>query len=278
MLRHYNCISFDVGQSDGSTKTEKILESAYDISCESPSYGAWTAYASFMLFVYPIGIPFLYWVLLFQHRTHINPDVSENPLSEIEGSSDERPRSPSAEAYMELRQRISLSRQDSSARNLMTELLGHSEVSTEEIQERKLLTRNADPSIRHLLFLFEEYEPRCYQFVVFECVRKLALTGLLIFVFAGSATQIAIGLLIAVLSEKFVAHFRPYIDDTDDNLANVGNTQIILVPRPAFNIFFVKDHMELAGIHCLPDDFHQAHGRAERRSGGFIPEIGRAHV
>ena len=73
----------------------------------------------------------------------------------------------------------------------MTELLGHSEVSTEEIQERKLLTRNADPSIRHLLFLFEEYEPRCYQFVVFECVRKLALTGLLIFVFAGSATQIA---------------------------------------------------------------------------------------
>ena len=145
VLRHYNCISFDVGQSDGSTKTEKILESAYDISCESPSYGAWTAYASSMLFVYPIGIPFLYWVLLFRYRKHINPDVGKNPLSEIEGSSDERPRSPSAEAYMELSQRISLSRQDSSARNLMTELLGHSEVSTEEIQERKLLTRNADP-------------------------------------------------------------------------------------------------------------------------------------
>ena len=120
----------------------------------------------------------------------------------------------------------------------MKEMLGLSKVSTAEIQQRKLATRNADPSIHHLLFLFEEYEPRCYQFVVFECIRKLALTGLLIFVFAGSATQIAIGLLIAVLSEKFVAHFRPYIDDTDDNLANVGNTQIILVPRPAFNIVF----------------------------------------
>ena len=121
----------------------------------------------------------------------------------------------------------------------MKEVLGLSEVSMVEIQQRKLATRNADPSIHHLIFLFEEYEPRCYQFVVFECVRKLALTGLLIFVFAGSATQIAIGLLIAVLSEKCFAHFRPYIDDTDDNLANVGNTQIILVTRPVFASFYV---------------------------------------
>ena len=39
---------------------------------------------------------------------------------------------------------------------------------------------------QRLLYLLPDnsrtrYEPRCYQFVVFECVRKLALTGLLIF-------------------------------------------------------------------------------------------------
>ena len=57
------------------------------------------------------------------------------------------------------------------------------------------------------------YEPRCYQFVVFECVRKLALTGLLIFIYPESASQIAIGLLIAVLAKEVYAQRRPYIED-----------------------------------------------------------------
>ncbi|EGB12426.1 hypothetical protein AURANDRAFT_61102 [Aureococcus anophagefferens] len=92
VLRFYNCVSYEEGFSDGSTETIKVLEADHDISCTSPSYkGIWSTYALAMLFVYPVGIPLLYWVLLFR------------------------------------------------------------------------------------------YEPRCYQFVVFECIRKLALTGLLIF-------------------------------------------------------------------------------------------------
>ena len=41
---------------------------------------------------------------------------------------------------------------------------------------------------------FAEYEPRCYLFIMEnECVRRLMLTGLLIFIYAGSHTQITVG-------------------------------------------------------------------------------------
>ena len=246
VLRFFQCVSYDKGMADGSTEVLKVLEADHDISCESPSYHAWKAYAAVMLFVYPIGVPVLYWTLLFRHREQINPEVNDSPLGEIEEPDEGRPRSPSAEAYLRISERFSFTRQNSSARDLMKSVLGLNKLSQEEIQRHKLAVRNADDSIHHLLFLFEEYEPRCYQFVVFECARKLALTGLLIFVYAGSASQIGIGLLIAILSDKYYTHVRPYIEDTDDNLANVGNTQIILVFIASL-MLFIKEMDEQSG-------------------------------
>ena len=83
VLRFYNCVTFDEGLADGSTETLKVLEADYDISCKSPSYeGVWSAYALIMMFVYPIGIPSLYWIQLFRYRKRINPDVDTSRLSD----------------------------------------------------------------------------------------------------------------------------------------------------------------------------------------------------
>ncbi|KAH8057444.1 hypothetical protein JL721_9693 [Aureococcus anophagefferens] len=72
-----------------ATETIEVLEADHDISCTSPSYkGIWSTYALAMLFVYPVGIPLLYFVELFRYRKHINPDVDESRLGEIEDSSD----------------------------------------------------------------------------------------------------------------------------------------------------------------------------------------------
>ena len=35
-----------------------------------------------MMFVYPIGIPSLYWIQLFRYRKRINPDVDTSRLSD----------------------------------------------------------------------------------------------------------------------------------------------------------------------------------------------------
>jgi len=155
VLRFYNCVSYEEGFSDGSTETIEVLEADHDISCTSPSYkGIWSTYALAMLFVYPVGIPLSYCLLLFRYRKQLDPDVDESRLSEIEDTSDGRPRSASAEAYTKLNERLPL--QNSSARDLMKTMLGANTVSAAELQKRKLATRNKDESIHHLLFLFEE--------------------------------------------------------------------------------------------------------------------------
>ena len=153
VLRFYNCVSYEEGFSDGSTETIRVLEADHDISCDSPSYkGAWSTYALAMLFVYPAGIPLSYCLLLFRYRKQLNPDVNETWLGKIEDSNDGKPRSTSMEAYLDAR----LSEQSSSARDLMTTMLGTNAVSAAEMQKRKLATRDADESIQHLAFLFEE--------------------------------------------------------------------------------------------------------------------------
>ena len=116
----------------------------------------------------------------------------------------------------------------------------------EELQQRKMEVRDGDASIRHLDFLFAEYEPRCYLFVVFECLRRLMLTGLLIFVYAGSLTQITVGLLLAYLSYAVMSSYSPYIEDVDDRLADVGQSQIVLVFIASL-MLFIKDMDEQDG-------------------------------
>ena len=64
--------------------------------------------------------------------------------------------------------------------------------------------------------------------------------------YPGSASQIAIGLLIAYLSSQVYTYSRPYIEDADDNLANVGNAQIVLVFIASL-MLFIKDMDEQDG-------------------------------
>ncbi|KAH8047988.1 calcium ion binding protein [Aureococcus anophagefferens] len=167
VLRFYNCVSYEEGFSDGSTETIKVLEADHDISCTSPSYkGIWSTYALAMLFVYPVGIPLLYWVLLFRYRKQLDPSVDVSRLSEIEDTSD-----------------------------------------GDRLHDDSMTVRCRYP---------------------------------------GSASQIAIGLLIAFLSMQVYTYSRPYIEDADDNLANVGNAQIVLVFIASL-MLFIKDMDEQDG-------------------------------
>ena len=128
------------------------------------------------------------------------------------------PETPQEHAYFKFREKES-----ESMRDLRHKAFEHVEVvalSLDEVQERKMEARAEDHDIQHLAFLFGEFEPRCYLFVVFECLRRLALTGLLIFVYNGSATQVVVGLFIAVISKHVMSEFNPYIEDSDDLCIN----------------------------------------------------------
>ena len=46
--------------------------------------------------------------------------------------------------------------------------------------------------IAHLRFLYDSYEPRCMYFEVVECARKLMLTGMLVFFFPETPSQVRV--------------------------------------------------------------------------------------
>ena len=72
------------------------------------------------------------------------------------------------------------------------------------------------------------------------------LTGLLIFIYAGSLTQITVGLLLAYLSYAVMSSYSPYIEDVDDRLADVGQSQIVLVFIASL-VLFARDMPEQEG-------------------------------
>ncbi|KAH8074590.1 Nfx1-type zinc finger-containing protein [Aureococcus anophagefferens] len=121
-------------------------------------------------------------------------------------------------------------------------------------QAAKLKLRERDESISHLSFLFEEYEPRCYLFVVPDLFRKLCMTSLLVFIYPGSATQIATGLLIALISAKVYSYAAPYIEYSDDAVAELAQTQIVIIFFMCLMIFVTKKMEEQSG---QPGDLFQ---------------------
>ncbi|KAH8047699.1 Nfx1-type zinc finger-containing protein [Aureococcus anophagefferens] len=123
-----------------------------------------------------------------------------------------------------------------------------------EATSREAEAQREDESISHLSFLFEEYEPRCYLFVVPDLFRKLCMTSLLVFIYPGSATQIATGLLIALISAKVYSYAAPYIEYSDDAVAELAQTQIVIIFFMCLMIFVTKKMEEQSG---QPGDLFQ---------------------
>ncbi len=222
VLRFFNCVEYDSVDANGRLKTLRVLQADHGISCDSPSYKKWSVYAGIMVFIYPVGIPLLYFAELWYHRKAINPDVVAGYAVINPDASAGAP--PAADAPPD-------GDAPPAGLTIMTE---------KDVQELKIKRRSEDKSIQHLEFLFRDYEPRTYLFIVFECVRRLALTGMLIFIFPGSASQIVVGLFVAVFSQLIIAAAGPYHEDQDDTLATVGQFQIVLVFISSF-VLLVKD-------------------------------------
>ena len=55
--------------------------------------------------------------------------------------------------------------------------------------------REGNEKLHKIAFLWQDYEPELWWFEVFDCVRRLSLTGLLVFVFKGQASQIVVAMV-----------------------------------------------------------------------------------
>jgi hypothetical protein len=97
---------------------------------------------------------------------------------------------------------------------LFTSLLVPQRHSLQEAEERR---NNSD--LVKTSFLWSMYEPNMWWFEVFECFRRLMMTGMLIFVAPGSASQIVVAMLLSIAAIVAFVHWRPYFYEEDDDLA-----------------------------------------------------------
>jgi len=85
--------------------------------------------------------------------------------------------------------------------------------------EKDAVKRERNPEVQKLSFLWAMYEPRLWWWEIFECVRRISMTGMLIFVRPGSASQLVLAMILAVASVVAFVKWRPYVFEEDDNLA-----------------------------------------------------------
>ena len=67
-------------------------------------------------------------------------------------------------------------------------------------EEQVILDRESDESIQNYVFLWGSYRPSAWWYEIFECLRRLSLTGALVFLKQGSLTQIAAGNAICIIA------------------------------------------------------------------------------
>jgi len=203
VLTYFSCSRFD----DGFRRGLRVITSELSIKCTNKRYRKWRVYAGIMIGIWPVGVPLVFATLLWRDRAKLNPALDEprrakDGVDKTEG--------------LQRRERR------------------HMEAIN---QREKLELRDADHSLEALKFAFEDYEPRCYLFPIFEIVRRIFLTSVLTIFYPGSTRQSVIGLLGAMLAGVVYNHFEPFIEDDDNTVSAVAQGDLVLIYFAALAVF-----------------------------------------
>jgi hypothetical protein len=104
-------------------------------------------------------------------------------------------------------------------------------------QQRKQLHTSTDPStqsrdsnlsLRKTRFLWQTYKPALYYWEVVECIRRLLLTGTMVFIFPNTTAQPAIACLLAASAVVLVLWWKPHADSMDASIYVLGAIIVFL--------------------------------------------------
>jgi len=182
IFQAFDCDHLDDGKS--------YLRADYSIDCSSSEYNFIVVWARVFIFVYPLGIPICYFWILFQQKEDLNPSLGNEfigvLIDEINSTADE---------YIneDVPKNIGL-----------------------KFQNIKEDIRNEKDTVQILKFLFVDYKPHLWWWEVIECLRRLMLTGMLVFFEDESDIQILVGICISLFSIFMYSHFKPLLNDNDN--------------------------------------------------------------
>jgi hypothetical protein len=84
------------------------------------------------------------------------------------------------------------------------------------------------PELKPTKFLWESYSKGFYYWEVIECVRRLLLTGAVVFIVPGTAAQAAIACVMAVFTMGVAQYYKPHADPLDGQIYTGGSVIIFL--------------------------------------------------
>ena len=186
VFQMFNCDdNFESGSS--------YLKADYRLECDGDEYAGYLGYTIFMIFVYPIGIPFFYLFCLWFHSKGIlGQNEDENGFLHDSGLD--------STVLSRLRNSNSVNRS-----SLTT-------FSNDIIKRREIERACADPVTSPYASLFGAYKPEFWYWECIECVRRLSLTGLLVFMYPGSEKQVLLAMLICFFWMIIYSIIQPHLE------------------------------------------------------------------
>jgi hypothetical protein len=91
-----------------------------------------------------------------------------------------------------------------------------------------MISRHTDDTLRSTRFLWKSYTPNMYYWEVIECMRRLLLTGAIVFIAPGTSAQAAVACVLAVASLTIAVYCRPHAEALDGQIYTVGAVIIFL--------------------------------------------------
>ena len=116
----------------------------------------------------------------------------------------------------------------------------------------------------HLIMLIDPYHPKFFYFEIVECVRKMLLIGVTVFIERGSFTQMVLAQIVAVISFGLYAATQPYADPLDNYLMTyyerVGTDDTLHITIKTFTEDFLKsDELIEISAEQFPQLVRMAH-------------------
>ncbi|CAN0045690.1 unnamed protein product, partial [Scytosiphon promiscuus] len=88
--------------------------------------------------------------------------------------------------------------------------------------------RESNPRVATTSDLWKPYKPSAYYYEVVECCRRLLLTGVVVFIYPGTAAQIAVTLLMAFFFVVLAEVLAPYTSGWDAWLSRIGHAVVFV--------------------------------------------------
>lgn len=271
----FTCVSIDPDNTIPGTPL--VMKNSVNVSCESSRYQLGVLYALVMLVVYPIGIPFFYFYVLYINKE----DISRRKWKRVGDAIviiEEDEAAATKDEEVKTDTNTNLEKADDKESGTHIQELSHTKkskpigdqaviikempidevavaVQAEDEQEKmalNIVSSNNLIKADNIKFLYKAYEPKYWYWEVLETSRRLLLTAVISIIADGEIMQIVFGAFIALIFMKLYGMYAPFLKDDDDALQELSQYQIFITLFISLLLRVAKTDPSTSGDSFIP--------------------------